>query len=187
MNTKIIIPVESIHPFFEWDADSKEIMEKDMGFVITHFSMQITKENWLIVNASWKLNDEKDRGYLIKYPRFNGHSSTYGGGTDEVAVNFFFPEIEADEEALRFDYDEKERRYNGFGKVGFSIGIEVEEEEFKKYKWPVLGYEYAYSQNAKYGVSVYFNPRDFGEIERTLVEYDEDDLLENTENSEEKA
>lgn len=178
MSTQVIVPVESIHPFFEWDIDSKDIMEKEMGFVITHFSMQLTKENWLIINASWKLNDEKDRGYLIKYPRFNGHSTTSGGGTDEVSASFFFPEIEADEEALRFGYSDNERRYNGFGKVEFSIGIEVIEEEFKKYEWPVLGYDYAYSQNTKYGVAVYFKPGEFGEIVKTLVEYNEDDLAE---------
>jgi hypothetical protein len=175
--TQVIVPVEAIHPFFEWDADSKDIMETQMGFVITHFSMRLTKENWLIVSAGWKLNDEKDRGYMIKYPVYNGR----GFGSDDVHANFFFPEIEADEDALRFDYSDIERRYNGFGKVGFTIGIEVEEKDFEKYKWPVLGYDYAYSENTKYGVAVYFSPKDFGQTEKILVEYIEDDLTEKVE------
>jgi hypothetical protein len=59
--------------------------------------------------------------------------------------------------------------------------MEVKEEEFKKYKWPVLGYDYVYSENTKYGVAVYFKPRGFGEIAKTLVKYNEDDLAEKAE------
>lgn len=167
---KNIVPVESIHPFFEWDVWSKDIMDA-MGFKITRFCMSITKEKWLCISVDWKLEDEKDRGYMVKYPKENGYSF---GPSDEINVNFFFSDIENDPEADRFEYSDIERRYNGFGKVGFEIGLEISEEDLDKYKWPVLGYDYAYSQNTKYGVCVYFKPSDFGLTDRVLVEFDED-------------
>jgi hypothetical protein len=161
---KNIIPVELIHPYFEWDVWSKEIMEK-MGFKITRFCMSITKEKWLCVSVDWKLEDEKDRGYMVKYPKEGGR----GFGQDDVHVEFFFSDIENDPESYRADYSDIEREYNGFGKVSFDVGIEIHEEE-----WPVLGYDYAYSQNTKYGVCVYFKPYNFGLTDRILVEYNED-------------
>lgn len=165
-----VIPVESIHPFFEWDVWSKDIMDA-MGFKITRFCMSITKEKWLCVSVDWKLEDEKDRGYMVKYPKEDGYSF---GPCEEIAVEFFFSEIENDPEAPRFDYSDIERQYNGFGKVKFEIGIEIPEEEAAKHKDSILGYNYAYSQNTKYGVCVYFKPSDFGLTDRVLVEFDED-------------
>lgn len=167
---KNIVPVELIHPYFEWDVWSKDIMDK-MGFKITRFVMSITKEKWLCVSVDWKLEDEKDRGYLVKYPKEGGR----GFGQDDIHVEFFFSDIENDPEADRFGYSDIERKYNGFGKVSFDIGLQIFEEDLDKYKWPVLGYDYAYSQNTKYGVCVYFKPSDFGLTDRILAKWDKND------------
>lgn len=168
---KNVAPVEYIKPFFEWDSFSDEIMEK-MGFKITRLCMSITKEKWLCVSADWKLEDEKDRGYMIKYPVEKGYSF---GGNDEVAVHFFFSEIESDPEAYRADYNDTERKYNGFGKVSFDLGIQIDPDYYEKNNHPQIGYDYAYSQNTKYGVCIYFKPCDFGLTDRILFKYDEDE------------
>lgn len=167
---KNLAPVEHIKPFFEWDSFSDEIMEK-MGFKITRLIMSLTKEKWLCVSADWKLEDEQDRGYMVKYPKENGNSSSW----DEQHVEFFFSEIESDPEAYRASYSDTERFYNGFGKVSFELGIQINPDYYEKNNHPQIGYEYAYSQNTKYGVCVYFKPCDFGLTDRILFKYDEDE------------
>lgn len=171
-----LTPVEKICPFFEWDGFSDNIM-KDMGFKITNLVMSITKEKWICISVDWKLEDEKDRGYMVKYPKFNGSKYSMGGGNDEVSVEFFFSEIESAPEAYRAEYTDIERTYNGFGKVSFEIGIQIDQDYYDQNENndPRIGYEYGYSVNTKYGVMVYFKPNGFGLTDKVLFEYNADD------------
>jgi hypothetical protein len=109
--------------------------------------------------------------YKFKYPIFEGNSSSFSWGHEARDIRFFFPDIEADEEALRFDYADVERRYNGFGKLGFSVGIENVAPKISPKNPITLGYRHAYHENLKYGIAVYFSPNNFGETEKVLYEY----------------
>jgi hypothetical protein len=164
---KQIVPVESIRPFFKWNVWSKDIMDS-MGFEITRMVFSLTKEKWLTLSLDWTMPNEE---YKVKYAKLVGTAYELGGGNDAVVVSLFFSEIEADPEAYRADYNDTERNYNGFGKVCFDAGIEIEENEAKKHEYPTLDYEYAYFVNTKYGVVIYFKPRDFGDTEKVLVKY----------------
>lgn len=184
-------PITDLYPFFEFDVFSEKIME-NYGFVVTNFKM--ISENHgdrIIITADWNIpqwsgNDipeGEDFGPKtpsgdfpnVKYCRKNGYMSS---GGHQLAIDFFFPDLEAPEKST-YGYSDTERKYNGFGKISFDIGLAIiPESEVWKSNCPELGYNYSHSLITKYGVVVYFDKKRPGEPkpERVLFHYEDGEM-----------
>lgn len=166
----MIADIKHLRPFFEFDSFSEEIMES-YGFEVTNLKM--VSENHgdrLIITVDWYIPQWKsvpageDFGPKtpsgdfpdVKWCKENGHMSS---GGHELAIHFFFSCLDCEDKEY-FGYSDEARAYNGFGKIGFDVGLQiVKESPAWQSNYPELGYSYSHSCRTKYGVVVYFDKK----------------------------
>lgn len=132
------------HPFFEEEG----LVSR--GFELTNFNLDLIEGGWLRICADW--DSKKDNTWKFKYPKFDGCWIMLGGQND-IEVRFYFPEF-----GKYNDAEEGEGKIM-IPKASFSLGLYIPQDENENRV--KNSYEYKYHQNTKYGVAVYFAPKDF--------------------------
>lgn len=107
-----------------------------------------TKDGWLFIHLLWHGPVES------KYVQENG----YMFSTNEITVHLDFPSIKApinDGDLVRPDH-----------KARLDVGLTENQEE------GLLGYDYKFIEQLKYGVNIYFAPKDALQWEKDLIVHD---------------
>lgn len=119
---------------------------KKIGFKVTDVTLTKLKGGWLAVTVNWDSNDGEH--YKIKYG-VNGGAS-YGYSDKAIVIDF--PQ-------LKYRFRTKTNSFTTTSQI--NIGIQT-------INGHALNYEPKFFENLKYGVTVYFAPKNWGKINKEI-------------------
>lgn len=140
-----------IHPFAEICPLSRKTL-KQLGFKFTSLHLDKTKDGWLRLYCRWESNGKKmqsrDKFPILAATSFESYA---------CSMSFSFP---VEFKNKKFDYNLK---------TEIQLGIELEDQT------QFIDYTPKFHENLKYGVLVWFAPKNWnnGEGDEELFKWDE--------------
>lgn len=138
---------------------SNDKMYRDRNFYITEFKLVETSEGWLRLDIEWNSDSFKEENKKIKFISFKyvSEEGTSSSSNGEERIFFRFSELNI------------KNKY-GCLNTHFDAGIYVDNETIDENIW-FSNYKYKYFENLKYGVSLYFSPKEFGTGAEKILQY----------------